>query len=141
MKKACFKATVFLIFVLTAGLATAQKTMSEVVSQAKGVVIVRTISGSDTVFTMSGQNDQYAHIADQLILKTGTAQEINALLMECMKFLPEKGGASLEYEGNKIGATGRNSVVLFGSGNDDRGNVLLNKASITKLQEGLRRYL
>lgn len=118
-----------------------QKTTRQPVSSAKGVTITRVITEADTLFLMMGQNVKYTHITDIISIKSGSAQDLDKLLTECMKFLPETSGTSKVYEGNTIAATGRNQVLLYGSGHDDQGCVLLNKNAITKLQTDLRAHL
>lgn len=130
---------VLFILALTGTLsAQAQKTTRESISSAKGVTITKAITETDTLFIMMGQNVKYAHITDIIAIKHGSAQDIDELLTECMKFLPEKSGTSLEYKGNTLLSTGRNQVLLHGMGDDDQGCVLLNKGAITKLQTDLR---
>ncbi|HMG92372.1 MAG TPA: hypothetical protein VK589_20080 [Chryseolinea sp.] len=140
------KTTLLLTFALAVVTAHAQKTTRETVAQVRGVDITKAVTegpdGTQNVrFYMMGQNAQYTHITDIISIKYGTAEQIGELLVECMKFLPEKKGTTLQFKGNTIGATGGNYIVIWGEGHDDRGNVVLNKSQITKLLQGLRKHL
>lgn len=137
------KRTVFLIISLSiiTGSACAQKTTRETVSKIRGITITKVITEADTLFMLMGQNSKYTHITDIIAIKSGTARDINMLLSQCMIFIPEKKGTSLDYEGNTILATGGSQIMLYGSGYDDRGYILLNKGAITKLQTDLQAHL
>ena len=134
------KTTIVLLTLIT--FATyAQKTTRESVSNFRGMIITKVMTEVDTTFIMMGQNAQYSQIVDLIVIKHGSAQEIDELLTECMKLLPEKDGTSLEFNGNSIYSMGGNKLLLSGIGNDSRDSVLLNKGLITRLQTDLRKYL
>jgi hypothetical protein len=124
---------------------SAQKTTREVISNSKGISITRIIrtdaSDVDTVFMMSGQNVMYTHITDIVTLKYGAASQVNNLLTECLKALPEASGTSIEFDGNEIHSAGKGRLLLYGVGDSQRGCVLLTKNTITKLQTDLKPYL
>jgi hypothetical protein len=138
---------VLLILLITASLwAHAQKTTRNTVSEFRGVTITQMITTqadgtADTLFLMMGRNAKYTQIIDIVTLKHGTARDISDLLTECMKFLPEKESTSLEYRGNTLMSLGKNQIMLFGTGQDQRGYILLNKGVITKLQTDLAGHL
>lgn len=134
-----FFSTVVLIFVTQNVIA--QKTTRVTVSSSRGINITQMITDADTVFYMMGQNGKYTHITDIVSIKSGSASDINDLLTECMKFLPEADGTSLEYKGNTIMAMGNKRLMLFGSGRDQLDYVLLTPAVVTKLQSDLRPHV
>lgn len=122
----------------------AQKTTREIVAKVRDIDITKSVTessdGSQQVqFYMMGQNVQYSRITDIITVKYGTANEIGELLVECLKFLPEKSGTTLEFNGTTIGATGKNQVIVWDV--DNRGAVLLRRDQISTLLEGLRKHL
>lgn len=121
--------------------ATAQKATRESVSSTRGITITKVITEVDTTFVMIGQNSQYTHITDIIAIKSGSARDLDELLTECMKFLSEKSGTSLQFKGNTLMSPGKNKLYLYGAGQDDRGFVLLNQSVISKLQTDLRAHL
>lgn len=136
------KTTLFLILAFIGTLsASAQKTTRESVSSARGITITKVMTDVDTMFVMVGQNSQYTHITDIIAIKAGSGQDLDELLSECLKFLSEKSGTSLEFNGNTLMSPGKNKVYLYGTGQDDRGFVLLNQGLITRLQTDLRAHL
>lgn len=131
---------VITFFLLVNVSAYAQKTTRTTISSMRGISITRSITDADTLFLLMGQNAKYTHITDIVMLKNGTAQDINELLTECMRFLPEKEGTSLEYKGNTMAILGKN-VMLFGTGRDQLDYIILSKAVIVKLQTDLQQHL
>jgi len=133
---------ILLILFLTVTIsATAQKTTRNTVSKLRGVEITQRITGADTLYIMLGQNAQYKQVIDIVIVKSGSARDIYALLMECEKFLPEKSGTSLDYQGNTLMIAGKNQLAVYGSDQDERGYIMLRKDIISKLQTDLRGHL
>lgn len=122
------------IFSVTVSTCYAQKTTRLPVSEFRGITITGSATEKDTLFMMMAQNSAYTHITDIIGIKHGRLQDIKNLLDECMKFLPEADGNTLEYEGNTIAAFGNNRVMLYGTGRDSRGYVLLTRAVISRLQ-------
>lgn len=135
-----------LLFLLSPFFTIAQKTTRQIISNSKGISITRIIKEEpngevDTVFMMSGQNVKYTHITDIIIVKYGQALEVNELLSECMKTLPEASGTSMEFNGNEIHSAGNGRILVYGIGDSKHGCVLLNKNAIVKLQTDLRPHL
>jgi len=128
-----------ILFLAVSLSAVAQKTTRNTVSKTRECSINQVISGADTLYVMLGQNAQYKQVIDMVIVKSGSARDIYALLMECMKFLPEKDGSSLNYEGTTLLMAG-NRLAVYPTG-DQLGYVLLRKDVITKLQTDLRGHL
>lgn len=136
------KTTVFLTLAVALAIsASAQKTTRESVSSARGITITKVMTDADTLFVMVGQNSQYTHITDIIAIKSGSGQDLDELLTACMKFLSEKSGTSLQFNGNTLMSPGKNKLYLYGTGQDDRGFVLLNQGVISKLQTDLRAHL
>jgi hypothetical protein len=123
----------------------AQKTTRQTISESKVASITMRITekeqGADTLFLMSGQNAKYTRVINTIILKHGNPNDINDLLTECLKFLPEAEDTSLEYKGNTLMALGKGRIMLFGSGRDKMGYIVLDKSAIAKLQTDLKGYL
>lgn len=136
---------VIIILLLIGHYSYSQKTTRQTVADARGVTVSRNITERsgvpDTLFLMMGQNAKYTHITDIVMVKHGSANDINELLTECMKFLSEQDGSSLEYKGNTLMSMGGKQIMLFGSGRDKLGYILLNARIITKLQEDLQAHL
>lgn len=123
-----------------------QKTTRKTISSTRGIMITQTITEEttgavDTLFLLMGQNGQYTHITDIVMVHHGTANDINDLLSECMKFIPEDQGTSLEFKGNTLMSMGNKRIMLFGTGRDSRDYVMIAPAIITKLQTDLKPYL
>lgn len=130
-----------MVIMMTAALSTyAQKTTRIPISSFRGITISGSATEKDTLFMMMGQNSAYTHITDIIGIKHGRLQDIKNLLNECMKFLPEADGNTLEYEGNTIAALGNNRVMLYGTGRDSRGYVLLTRAVISRLQTDIAAF-
>ena len=139
------KNIIFIILFAGAFTSFAQKTSRETISSARGTTITLKITeqydGSvDTVFMMIGQNYMYSRIIDNVIVKSGSAHDLYDLLNQCIMFIPEKDGSSLEYNGNTLFINGK-QIAIFGSGYDDQKCILLNKAAIVKFQTDLKNYL
>jgi hypothetical protein len=134
-----------IIFLLIPLSSFSQKTTRDIIANSKGISITRIIrneaSDVDTVFMMSGQNVKYTHITDIVTLKYGPAAQVNNLLSECLKALPEKQGTSIEFDGNEIHSAGNGRLLLYGVGDSQQGCVLLTKNTITKLLTDLKPYL
>lgn len=133
---------VSLTLLLTAWVLTAyaQKTTRLTISEGKGLYVIATITGTDTTFIFMGQNAKYKQVVNTITVKHGTLAEINDLLNECMKFLPEKEDTSLDYKGNTILSMGGNRLMVFGTGKDSGGYILLDKKSISKLQADIANF-
>lgn len=137
---------VILILLIAATLpVSGQKTTRNTISKMRGITITQVLTETDgvtdTLFMMMGQNGKYTHITDLVIVKHGTPGDINDLLTECMKFLPEKSGTSLEYKGNTLMSIGGGQIMVFGVGRDQRDYVMLSKGVISRLQTDLQGHL
>lgn len=132
---------VVLILLMLGGVAVyAQKTTRLTISEMKGLSIIASITEQDTLFMMFGQNAKYKQIVNTITVKHGTLTDINDLLNECTKFLPEPEDTSLQYKGNTILSMGNSRLMVFGSGRDSNGYVLLDNKSISKLQGDIKSF-
>lgn len=129
-----------LLFTALSLTAHAQKTTRLPISESKGLTVSASITEADTLFMMLGQNQKYKHIVSTIAVKHGKLEDISDLLNECMKFLPEKEDTSLEYKGNTILSMGGNRLMVFGTGRDSGGYVLLDRKSISKLQTDIATF-
>lgn len=129
-----------ILLILLVGTCYAQKTSREVIFKTSDITVTRNITETDTTFFLMGQNAKYMRIIDIVMVKSGSARELNDLLAECMKFLNEKNGTSEQYEGNTLMVIG-NRIALYGKGIDDYKYILLNPGLITRMQANLQPYL
>jgi hypothetical protein len=127
----------YLIVLLFPVCVFAQKTTRITVSKIKEATVIGSVSKYDTIFMLMGQNARYTHIIDIVSLKAGTLQDINDLLTECLKFIGEGDGNSLDYKGNRIVSMG-NRIMVSEDGED--GYILLHKQAILKLQNDIAAF-
>lgn len=131
--------TITLLFTLLTIASHAQKTTRTTIAEHKGIIINLLLTeAGDSTYLMMAQNAKYTHIVDIIVLKSGRLQEITALLEECRKMMPEKDGTSLNYEGNLIATFNKGRIMLYGSGDDKNGYVLLNEPTVEKLMASLK---
>lgn len=129
------------VILLAATTVYGQKTNRQTISEFRDVKLTRNVTENDTVFFMAGQNAAYLRIVDIVMLKSGSASDINNLLTECMKFLPEDKGTSIEFQGNTLRSMGGKKIMLSGSGRDDGKYIIVNAGLITKFQADLQPHL
>lgn len=132
------KHVVLFLFAITSAYG---QTTRETISDFRQMTITRTITGEDTTFYFMGQNGKYMHITDLVSVKSGSASEINDLLTECVKFLPQADGSSVDFNGNTIMVLGKKKLMVYGSGGDSDQFVVLDGKLITRLQSDLQPYL
>lgn len=135
------KKLLVILFMLASAALYAQKTSRLAISEMKGLSIIASITEQDTLFMMFGQNAKYKQIINTITVKHGTLADINDLLNECMKFLPEPEDTSLQYKGNTILSMGNSRLMVFAAGRDSNGYVLLNKTAISKLQGDIGTFI
>lgn len=135
MKHLLFTSVILMLIVTTT---LAQKTTRSTIVEHKGIIINMMVTEGDTTYLMMGQNAKYTHIVNTIILKSGGVEEIYSLLEQCAKMMPEKDGTSLQYDGNTIATIDKQRVMLFGTGRDSQGFVLLNAPAVTKLMAPLK---
>lgn len=125
--------------------AFSQKTRLMTVSDLKGAIITGSVTEkdgvlSDTLFIMTALNSKYTRLQEFITVKHGSLSEINNLLTECLNFLSEEKGTSLEFRGNTIMAMGDQKIMLFGVDEDSQGYVILNRSAITRLQADIIKF-
>lgn len=117
------------------------QTKRETISDFRQMSITRTITEADTTFYFMGQNGKYMHITDLVSVKAGSASEINSLLTECVKFLPQADGSSIDFNGNTLMVLGKKKLMVYGEGGDSGKFVVLDGKLIARLQSDLQPYL